>query len=117
MTRPLTSAQRAARKRAKPASRRVAAAVNLSDYPHRLEFVCDRCLFAVMSNDDAPWPRCPRGHGRLTPNSDEVWIRPQTLQRQETLRKKAAAASPQAATAAAKGKPTHQRRRAEADAA
>ena len=115
MTRPLTTAQKAARKRAKAAPRRVTA-VNPSDYPHKLEFVCDRCLFAVMSNDDAPWPRCPRGHGRLTPDSDEVWIRPQTLRRLETMRRTAAAASPQAATAAANGKPT-QRRRAEADAA
>ena len=39
--------------------------------PRQLEFVCERCLASVMGTDLDPVPRCPRGHGRMTPDSDE----------------------------------------------
>ena len=75
MTRPLTAKQKAARKRkrakAKTATRRVVL-VNSADYSRRIEFVCCQCLHAVMAADDGPWPRCPRGHGRLTPDDQSL---------------------------------------------
>jgi hypothetical protein len=37
----------------------------------KIEFVCERCLFAVYALDTDPVPTCPRGHGRLTPDCDE----------------------------------------------
>jgi hypothetical protein len=39
-----------------------------TDSDRQIEFVCDRCLHSVMAADTGPWPRCPRGHGRLTPD-------------------------------------------------
>ena len=39
--------------------------MNCADDGMKIEFVCSRCLFAVESLDTGPWPRCPRGHGRM----------------------------------------------------
>lgn len=45
--------------------------MNTTDHGRKIEFVCERCLHAVYALDTDPTPRCPRGHGRLTPDSDE----------------------------------------------
>ena len=74
-----------------------------ADYPHRIEFVCSQCLFAIHSEDDGPIPWCPRCRIKLTPDDLAV---PQPRVTPAQAR----------ATAATKGKPT-QRSRAKVNAA
>ena len=51
--------------------------MNIVDDGQRIEFVCSECLHSVMASDTGPWPRCPRGHGRLTPDDLDL-PRPKT---------------------------------------
>jgi hypothetical protein len=44
--------------------------MNIVDDGQRIEFCCDRCLFATMASDTGRWPRCPRCEIKLTPDSD-----------------------------------------------
>lgn len=42
--------------------------MNATDDGRKIEDVCGVCLHSVVAPDTDPWPRCPRGHGKLTPD-------------------------------------------------
>jgi hypothetical protein len=46
---------------------------------HKVEFVCTICLASVTVLDTDPWPRCWRGHGKMTADDPNVpQVRPRT---------------------------------------